>query len=40
MYKTIILDCQNTVVVISCDDCIAYKNCEISKNNEKETKDN
>ena len=38
MYKTIVLDCQNAAVTISCDDCIAYKNCEISKKKAEESK--
>jgi hypothetical protein len=31
LYKTIVLDCQNQAVVISCSGCIAFKNCELSK---------
>ena len=40
LYKTIILDCQNESILISCDDCFAYKNCEISKKKQKEKKIN
>ncbi len=32
MYKTIVLDCQTKVDSFNCEDCIAFKECTISKN--------
>ncbi|MGD6932630.1 MAG: hypothetical protein ACQCN5_00300 [Candidatus Bathyarchaeia archaeon] len=31
MYKTIVIDCQNTADVISCEDCALYHECSIRK---------
>ncbi|MCW4024980.1 MAG: hypothetical protein NWF01_08100 [Candidatus Bathyarchaeota archaeon] len=37
MYKTIVLDCQDSAIaVISCDGCIAYKTCALSRSAQKE----
>ena len=39
MDKTIVLDCQAKVVNLSCEDCIAFKECAQAKKNNKKLSD-
>jgi|NGEPerStandDraft_6_1074524.scaffolds.fasta_scaffold136701_1 hypothetical protein len=39
MDKTIVLDCQAKVANLSCEDCIAFKECTLSKKNNRKPQD-
>ena len=34
MYHTIVIQCQTKNVDLICEDCIAYKTCDVHKNNQ------